>query len=98
AASGDALALPAAPVVDGATVPPGELVPSVPNDLDTLCAVTFGPHEDGPHSPAELAADLEPWSPVHGAELIAAAGLTPDDSPAPTAPAPDARGDGGVRR
>lgn len=82
AASGDALALPAAPVADGATVPPAELVATVPNDLDTLCAVTFGPHEDGPHSPAELAADLEPWAPVHGAQLIAAAGLSPEDGPA----------------
>lgn len=83
AASGDALALPPAPVVDGATVPPAELVPGVPNDLDTLCSVTFGPHEDGPHSPAELAADLEPWPPVRGAQLLAAAGLADDDVPAP---------------
>ncbi len=89
AASGDVLALPAAPVVDGATVAPAEITPTVPNDLDTLCAVTFGPHEDGPHSPAELAADLEPWPPVHGAELIAAAGLAPEESPAaPPAAAP----------
>ena len=97
AASGDALALPAAPVVDGATVPPAELAPGVPNDLDTLCAVTFGPHEDGPHSPAELAADLEPWPAVRGAALLAAAGLTDDDAPRP-APSAAPSVPSGVRR
>ena len=98
AASGDALALPAAPVVAGVTVPPAELVPGVPNDLDTLCSVTFGPHEDGPHSPAELAADLEPWPPVRGAALLAAAGLSADDAPAPPAVPPASAGAAGVRR
>lgn len=97
AATGDALALPPAPVNDTGVVPPAELVETVPNDLDTLCAVTFGPHEDGPHSPAELAADLEPWSPVHGAQLIAAAGLTEAaPAPAPSAPVEDVSQ--GVRR
>jgi len=98
AASGERLALPAAPVVDGATVAPAEITPTVPNDLDTLCAVTFGPHEDGPHSPAELAADLEPWPPVHGAELIAAAGLVPDESPAVPPAAAHAPFSSAVRR
>lgn len=96
AASGDALALPPAPATEGVTVPPGELAPDVPNDLDTLCAVTFGPHEDGPHSPAELAADLEPWPPVRGAALLAAAGLT-DDDVAPVPPSVPPAG-GAVRR
>src|SRR5690606_40289003 len=41
AATGDALALPPAPVNDTGVVPPAELVETVPNDLDTLCAVTF---------------------------------------------------------
>ena len=45
----------------GRTVPPGDLVPGVPNDLDTLCAVTLGPHDDGPHTPGELARQLAPW-------------------------------------
>ena len=54
----------AAPMVGGTMVPPAELVPGIPNDLDTLCAVTLGPHDDGPHSPAELVHDLEPWVPV----------------------------------
>jgi len=54
----------AAPMVAGTMVPPAELVPGIPNDLDTLCAVTLGPHDDGPHSPAELVHDLEPWVPV----------------------------------
>ena len=53
--------LPAAPHVNGAPVPPSDLVPGVPNDLDTLCAVTLGPHDDGPHSPGELVRDLAPW-------------------------------------
>ncbi len=51
-----------APVVSGVPVPPGDLVSGVPNDLDTLCAVTFGPHDDGPRSPAEVAEELRPWS------------------------------------
>lgn len=53
-----------APAVAGAPVPPAELSPAVPNDLDTLCSVTLGPHDDGPHSPGELVRELEPWSRV----------------------------------
>ena len=53
-----------APAVAGAPVPPAELSPAVPNDLDTLCAVTLGPHDDGPHSPGELVRELEPWGAV----------------------------------
>lgn len=64
--------LPAAPEVDGHPVPPGDLA-SVPNDLDTLCTVTLGPHDDGPHSPAELVGDLEPWQDLDGPALYAAA-------------------------
>ena len=56
--------LPAAPVVGGSVVPPGQLVEGVPPDLDTLCAVTFGPHEDGPHSPGEVVRELEPWGDI----------------------------------
>ena len=54
-----------APVVEGVPVAPAELAPGIPNDLDTLCAVTLGPHDDGPHSPAELVRELEPWGPIH---------------------------------
>ncbi|QOR70749.1 murein biosynthesis integral membrane protein MurJ [Ruania alkalisoli] len=53
--------LPTAPRIDGAPVPPGELADGVPHDLDTLCAVTFGPHEDGPYTAGELVRELEPW-------------------------------------
>lgn len=53
--------LPRAPLASGAPVPPGDLVDDVPADLDTLCAVTFGPHGDGPHTPGELADQLAPW-------------------------------------
>ncbi|MEZ0493307.1 hypothetical protein AB2L28_13785 [Kineococcus sp. TBRC 1896] len=54
--------LPDAPTGDGRPLPPKDVRPDVPNDLDTLCAVTFGPHEDGPRDPAELALQLAPWS------------------------------------
>ena len=55
-------ALPASPSADGVPVPPKDLRPDVPNDLDTLCAVTFGPNEDGPRDAGELALQLAPWS------------------------------------
>ena len=54
--------LPLSPATDGEPPPPKDLHPDVPNDLDTLCAVTFGPHGDGPRDPAELALQLAPWS------------------------------------
>ncbi|MCI2240525.1 hypothetical protein MO973_01500 [Paenibacillus sp. TRM 82003] len=57
--------LPEAPTAGGRWDPPvplKELRPDAPNDLDTLCSVTFGPHEDGPREPAELALQLAPWS------------------------------------
>ncbi|WP_291889891.1 hypothetical protein [Cellulomonas sp.] len=53
-----------APVHEGSPVPPVDLAPGVPADLDTLCAVTLGPYEDGPHSPGELVRELEPWGEV----------------------------------
>jgi murein biosynthesis integral membrane protein MurJ len=57
-------ALPAAPIAGDAPVPPGDLVAGVPADLDTLCVVTLGSHDDGPHSPAELVQELEPWGEI----------------------------------
>ena len=36
----------------------------MPNDLDTLCVVTLGPNDDGPHSPGELVRELEPWGEI----------------------------------
>lgn len=51
-----------APMVGDLPVPPADMVSGVPNDLDTLCSVTFGPHEDGPGAPAELARQLRPWN------------------------------------
>lgn len=60
-------ALPPAPVMGGAPVPPADLVPGVPNDLDTLCSVTLGPHEDGPHTPGEVVRELEPWGSIRPA-------------------------------
>jgi hypothetical protein len=51
-----------APRITGRAVPPGDLVSGVPNDLDTLCTVALGPHDDGPQSPGELAQQLAPWA------------------------------------
>ncbi|MBK5248203.1 MAG: murein biosynthesis integral membrane protein MurJ, partial [Actinomycetales bacterium] len=52
--------------------PPGDVVDGVPHDLDTLCAVTFGPHDDGPFTPAELIRDLAPWDDVEVTPIPAA--------------------------
>ena len=60
---------PVAPSVAGSPVPPAELSPAVPPDLDTLCAVTLGPHDDGPHSPGELVRELEPWPGIDAAAI-----------------------------
>jgi len=62
--------LPTAPSAEGRPVPPKDIRPDVPNDLDTLCAVTFGPHEDGPRDPAELALQLAPWSMAVWADVL----------------------------
>lgn len=53
-----------APMLSGRPIAPAEITPGVPNDLDTLCTVTLGPNDDGPHSPAELVRELEPWGAV----------------------------------
>lgn len=59
---------------DDALAPPREVVPGVPNDLDTLCVVTLGPYDDGPHTPGELVNELAPWDeediPVSSAEPV----------------------------
>lgn len=46
---------------DDVLAPARDTVPGVPKDLDTLCSVTLGPHDDGPHTPGELVKELEPW-------------------------------------
>lgn len=74
----------AAPVVQGAPVPPADLVAGVPNDLDTLCVVTLGTNDDGPHSPAELVNELEPWGDIRSADLLG--GLRPSAHATPAAP------------
>ncbi len=74
--------LPLAPVLDGSPVPPADLVPSIPNDLDTLCVVTLGPNDDGPHSPGELVRELEPWGEIRSSGIgaaAAAAGIATED-------------------
>jgi serine/threonine protein kinase len=78
-----------APVVQGSPVPPADLVAGVPNDLDTLCAVTLGPHDDGPHSPAELVRELEPWGDIHSADLLGPVTRSPVPVPDPFAASAD---------
>ncbi|MBF0688099.1 MAG: hypothetical protein IR158_10105 [Cellulomonas sp.] len=95
-----------APVLDGVTVPPGEIAPGIPNDLDTLCAVTLGPHDDGPHSPGDVVHELEPWGEIRigraaddadgrggaaGAVAAGAAAAVTDQPERPTAPVRVAR-------
>ncbi|MFC8190770.1 protein kinase family protein [Cellulomonas sp. NPDC057328] len=85
-----------APVLDGAPVPPAELAAGVPNDLDTLCTVTLGGYEDGPHSPGDLVHELEPWGEIRVGRsaddvaarpgAAAAAGSAPAEVEAATAP------------
>lgn len=87
---GDAGFPPAPRGEGGAPVPPADLVPGVPNDLDTLCVVTLGPHDDGPQTPGELAQQLSPWpsaedapgrpvprrTPIHGVPVMPNPALT----------------------
>ncbi len=100
--------LDAAPRSAGAPVPVRDLAAGVPNDLDTLLAVTLGPFDDGPFSPAELVQQLAPWD--HGASVApvalpetaaapagrepvaAGASTTPAPAQPPAAPAPAGRG------
>lgn len=56
--------LPTAPEADGVPVPPAELAPGVPGDLNTLCVATLGREDDGPLSPADLVRELEPWGEI----------------------------------
>lgn len=48
-----------------ALVPPRDVDQSIPRDLDTLCSVTLGAHDDGPTTPGELVSELAPWSTEH---------------------------------
>jgi hypothetical protein len=48
-----------------ALVPPRDVDQSIPRDLDTLCSVTLGAHDDGPTTPAELVSELAPWNTEH---------------------------------
>jgi hypothetical protein len=80
--------LQSAPRVAGRSVAPGDLVSGVPNDLDTLCSVTLGPHEDGPRTPGELARQLTPWAPPQPLEAPAALTITGPIRPVPAEIAP----------
>ena len=83
--------LPAAPRHQRTPVPPVEVVAGVPDDLDTLCAVTFGPHQDGPYTPGELVRDLAPWTDPGDGPIYAEAQSGPEAS----APQGAANGTGG---
>lgn len=67
----------ATPLEDGTPVPPADLVDGVPNDLDTLCAVTLGDVDDGPRTPQEVVEELRPWDTGLRPSPVAAAGLRP---------------------
>ena len=82
--------LPDAPTVDGLPIPPAELVADVPGDLDTLCAVTLGPNDDGPHSPGELVRELEPWGAIRAVQVATGPVPVVPVAPVPTAVVPDA--------
>lgn len=98
-AIGAAGATPVAPSVAGAPVPPAELSPAVPADLDTLCSVTLGPHDDGPHSPGELVRELEPWPAIDAATIYDSLDAATRSAVVPSGPwdegAPGASGDAG---
>lgn len=68
-------------------VPAGDAVENVPNDLDTLCAVTLGEHDDGPFTPGELVADLAPWGAIDVTPVRSA--LPPTVRPAPAGAGPE---------
>lgn len=82
--------LPPAPLATDGPVPPGDLVAGVPADLDTLCVVTLGSNDDGPHSPAELVRELEPWGELRsiGVSGRADSGPSVPTGAAAAAPAP----------
>ncbi|PVU82966.1 hypothetical protein DDP54_08060 [Cellulomonas sp. WB94] len=80
--------LPAAPLAADGPVPPGDLVAGVPADLDTLCVVTLGSNDDGPHSPAELVRELEPWGEIRTIGLAGRADSGPSVPTGAAAAAP----------
>jgi hypothetical protein len=84
---GDAGFPPAPRGEGGGPVPPADLVPGVPNDLDTLCVVTLGSVDDGPRSPAELVQELAPWPSAAEAPLRAPTRRLPIEPPANSGPA-----------
>jgi hypothetical protein len=89
---GDAGFPPAPRGEGGGPVPPADLVPGVPNDLDTLCVVTLGSVDDGPRSPAELVRELAPWPSAQQAPLRVAPRRLPVEGAAASDPAPPAPG------
>lgn len=61
--------LPLAADSGGVPTPLGDLV-DVSVELDTLCAVTFSPHGDGPYTAGDVVKELAPWSEVAPAPAV----------------------------
>jgi hypothetical protein len=89
---GDAGFPPAPRGEGGGPVPPADLVPGVPNDLDTLCVVTLGAVDDGPRSPAELVRELAPWPSSDQAPLRPPGKRLPVEAPAKPNPSSGIQG------
>jgi hypothetical protein len=86
---GDAGFPPAPRGEGGIPVPPADLVPGIPKDLDTLCVVTLGSQDDGPRSPAELVQQLAPWQSAKEAPLRAIPRRVPAEGATSAPSAPD---------
>ncbi len=89
-----AAGLPSAEREDGVVTPAGDVLETVPNDLDTLCAVTMGEHDDGPFTPGELVADLAPWGAIDVDAPVGALPpvVRPGESELPVTPPPSGGG------
>ena len=83
--------LPLAPRSGRTPEPPADVAEGVPHDLDTLCAVSFGPHQDGPYTPGELVRELQPWDQL---DPPAIPGAPPQEDDG--GPRPDTAGTAGV--
>ncbi len=80
----------AAPRVVGGVPAPSEIAAGVPADLDLLCRTTLN-GQQGPRTPADLAADVAPWRPLMtrgGDESVTAVIPAVHDNPPTTREAP----------
>jgi hypothetical protein len=75
-----------APRSGSGPAPVGDLARGVPADLASLCAATLSGGSDGPRTPGEVVAALEPWGPVELPRPVERTSVLHPDGP--TAPAP----------